>query len=290
MSTVQRRAAVAISIECHPRHGGSKRPCPRVGWPGDGTVIEMTPAVSFPLREAGSWAQHAAPYVFYALVSLYGGSTRSRRAIPSRCQQLHVIETEGRIGAEDRQSLDLGLRDEQPVERVAVLLGQRRDVQGVAMEDWKRDDAGPSHQVRHDVLGSVRQPQLPQRVLDRDLPGARRRKQQLVVRGGDELPGRGGEPFRRREHPQPHLGVEEDSHSSNALRMSSGSGASKSSATKTRPFSVPSGRSVRTGVAGTRRATGTPALAMITSSPAATRCKSLERWVLASWTLYFMVK
>src|SRR6266516_2933196 len=122
------------------------------------------------------------------------------------------------------------------------------------MKDWKGDDAGPSHQVWHHVLGSVRQTQLPQRVLDRDLPRARRRKQQLVVWGGDELPGRGSEPFGRREHPQPHLRVEEDSHSSNALRMSSGSGASKSSATKTRPFSV----------------------------PAATRSKSLERWVLAS--------
>src|SRR6266571_4795580 len=135
------------------------------------------------------------------------------------------------------------------------------------MEDRKGNDARPGHQMRHHVLGSVGQTHLPQRVLDRDLPG---------------------EPFRRSEHPQPHLRVEEDSHSSNALRMSSGSGASKSSATKTRPFSVPSGRSFTTGAAGTKRATGTPALAMITSSPAATRSRSLERWVLASWTLYFM--
>lgn len=37
------------------------------------------------------------------------------------------------------------------------------------------------------------------------------------------------------------------------------------------------------GSSATRRATGTPERAMVTASPAATRCRRREKWVLASW-------
>jgi len=66
-------------------------------------------------------------------------------------------------------------------------------------------------------------------------------------------------------------------------------GASKSSGTTKSPLPVPSGRGARFGLMATSRATGLPDLAMITSSPACTRCSNLEKWVLASWMLTSMV-
>src|SRR6266513_4535343 len=154
------------------------------------------------------------------------------------------------------------------------------------MKHRQGDDARASHELRHRTLGSVGEAQLAEAVLDADLPRARGRQQQFIGRLREELPSGGSEALWRGEHPQPGLRIEENPHFSKALRRSLGSGASKSSATKTRPFSVPRERSC-TGAAGTSRATGTPDLAMITSSPAATRSRRLERWVLASWTLYF---
>src|SRR5260370_369475 len=58
---------------------------------------------------------------------------------------------------------------------------------------------------------------------------------------------------------------------SKASRISSGSGASKSSGMVIWPRKTPSLRVVSSAGMGTRRATGTPRLEMVISSPAATR-------------------
>src|SRR5579864_4116805 len=68
-------------------------------------------------------------------------------------------------------------------------------------------------------------------------------------------------------------------------RMSGGKGPLKSSAIQISPFRNPRGRLPCSGYTGTSFATGTPALAIMTSSPRATRCNSLEKLVFASCTL-----
>ena len=63
-------------------------------------------------------------------------------------------------------------------------------------------------------------------------------------------------------------------------------GSSKFSAIQILPLSAPGARFFCAGFSsGASRAIGFPALAIITSSPAATRSSKRERWVLASWIL-----
>lgn len=74
--------------------------------------------------------------------------------------------------------------------------------------------------------------------------------------------------------------------SCHAANSSALMGASKSSAIQILPLSAPGSRFFCTGFSsGASRAMGFPALAIITSSPAAARSTRRERWVLASWIL-----
>src|SRR5580704_18457637 len=94
----------------------------------------------------------------------------------------------------------------------------------------------------------------------------------------------------------PHICIEDEFHYRRFLRfagfpkkparMSGGNGASKSSEMCARPLSIPSGRGpLGCCGKGTSRATGTPRFEITISSPAATRCKSWEKVVLALPTL-----
>jgi len=66
-------------------------------------------------------------------------------------------------------------------------------------------------------------------------------------------------------------------------RTSSGSGASKSSGTLSRPASQPKSRAASC-TGGTRRATGSPREMITIASPARTRCSRRDSCVFASWT------
>src|SRR3990172_2905531 len=174
-----------------------------------------------------------------------------------------------------RSSLD----DEQPVEGVPVVL--REVPQQVAVPCCRGELLKAV--LRQDVLDSVREVQLPQRVLDPDLPGAdgadhndigplhgvHRRGPKLVAMPTDQGVG---------VEKQPHRG------SSNSRSTSGGSGASKSGATHPFPLPLPGTRRCRVsaGASGTRRALGFPDLAMMISRPRAASSTSSDRWVLAS--------
>src|SRR5574341_81463 len=139
------------------------------------------------------------------------------------------------------------------------------------------------HSGRDVFGGGLWKRQASEGVLDRDLPGAGRGEEALVVHVLDCLPRMLAEPFRLAVHPEPAMGIQEDPHRSNSSSSSSGSRWSKSSGTWNRPRSVPR-RTALGSETGTRRATGRPALAITTSSPRATCRKRRERWVLASCT------
>src|SRR5438105_1560180 len=154
----------------------------------------------------------------------------------------------------------------------------------MAMQDRQGGHPRARHPLRYEPLRIPRYRQFLETMLDRDFPGARGREDQLMLLGCDEAPGHSGEAVRRHDHPEPHVRVEEQPHPWNSLRTFFGSGASKSSAMNTRPRSKPSSR-VDEARTGTSRATGTPALAITTSSPSATRSSRRDKCVLASWTL-----
>src|SRR5207248_6554557 len=111
---------------------------------------------------------------------------------------------------------------------------------------------------------------------------------------GEQLLCLGIELLNRRQSPQEHTRVEQILHrpprfflpfplERKLARTLAGSEASKSSEIRMRSCSIPSRRRPPACSSGTRRATGTPRLAMVISSPAATRCRRLESCVLASW-------
>src|SRR5215218_414209 len=139
-----------------------------------------------------------------------------------------------------------------------------------------------AYAVGHVALGWLGQRQTAKAMLDRYLPRARRREEQLRARILYQ-----GQVFAKalgsRLKPKEDVGVEEQLQRSNVRSRSSGSGASKSAGTAYRSRSIPR-RRTPVGPAGTRRATCSPRRVMTISSPAETRSSSRDRFVFASCT------
>jgi hypothetical protein len=216
-----------------------------------------------------------------------GGRVAGADGLPavagSARQRGDVVGVEGGIGRHDGQPLGEGLRDEEPVEGIGVVRGKARHAERVVLLHGERADPVPHQSARHEALGRLGKGQAPEPPLDGDLPGARRGEVQLVRLVQKSVPGGRGQPVRLGDGPQPDVGVEEKPQPSISRRISSGSGASKSSAIDTRLSSRPRDRRARGGgVHGTSRATGVPARAITISSPSSMRFTSRDRFVFAS--------
>ena len=143
-----------------------------------------------------------------------------------------------RVAAENCQLLGPRLRDQQPVERIAMDGRKSSDTEGV-MELHRKDlEAVLLELFGDEYLGLVGESHAAQTGLDRDLPGARRAEVDLVRSVGDH-PAR---PARQLgavgDPPEKGMGIEKDPHS-NRFCSSFGSGASKFDATVMRPRAVP---------------------------------------------------
>src|SRR3712207_4563548 len=145
--------------------------------------------------------------------------------------------------------------------------GQGMDVQRVAQIDGQRLDSIPGQLLGQEPLQIPRHLQLSETSLDGYLPAARRTKEQLVATVGDDL----AHPIRHlrfiKNPPQEGMGVKQRPHRSKDSKTSSGSGASKSSLSTACPTALPGRRRFGRSSTETSRATGFPALAMMTSSP-----------------------
>ena len=98
------------------------------------------------------------------------------------------------------------------------------------------------------------QGELPEGVLDRDLPDRYRAEEDFVCGIGKDPDRRGREFFRARNNPQERAGVEKTPHPcvpSNASMSSSGRGSKKERGTENVPFAKPIGRG-RAGASGSR--------------------------------------
>src|SRR2546422_5073837 len=191
----------------------------------------------------------------------------------SRRDYRHVVAPEHGIGSEDGQIFYLRLSDEQTIKWIAMVRWQGCHVQCVAMVDGQGQRPKRLESAWNVTRRRFGQTQFSQRILDGNLPRARGGQIEFMVSSLDERAGVDGKALRRCRHPQPALGVQENSHRSKSAKISAGSGASKSSAINTRSRSVPSVRRPCTAT-GISRAIGLPALAMTTSSPPATRARS----------------
>src|SRR5438270_4393851 len=201
----------------------------------------------------------------------------------SRPHHRHPIRLERPVRCEDRESLVQRLRDQQAVERVAVVAWQVTQQVPVTYRRRKREKSI----ARHDVVDCVLEVQPADGSLDGDLPradGAHYNEFGPLHRAdgsGPKLP---------QVPPNQRVGIEQQPHSDspvNNRKTSGGSGASKSSAIQPLPFPNPYLRKWRIplGASGTRRALGFPDLAMMISRPCAACSTRSERWVFASYRL-----
>src|SRR5581483_1936795 len=191
-------------------------------------------------------------------------------------EERHAVRFERRVVRDEGEVLGQRLGHQHAVERVAVMRRQPARRFGVLERDRQRfeplvDDGGGQ---------TVRHVELAERHLDRRFPdrgGADRHEFGAV---GDPFHDRLVEPGTR-QPPQHDTGVEEETHEPSKAAMTVSGVASKSDATRTRPFHRPGVRRPGASASGPSRATGRPARPMITSSPAATRSSSRDSCVLA---------
>jgi hypothetical protein len=101
------------------------------------------------------------------------GSTgrRARRALPAAPDDLDVVGGKLRVGGQERTSLELRLRHEQPIERIVVMVGQAGDTERMGMRDRQRLDLVLGQLLRHEAIGRRGEDQRPQSDLDGDFPG-----------------------------------------------------------------------------------------------------------------------
>ena len=101
-------------------------------------------------------------------------------------ESLHLISVEVSIDADQRNRLGHRLRDQQSVERIAMMEGHLSQRSGVSRQDGQ-DRKGITRQLslnKH-IIG-LRQRVLADADLDRDLPVARRADQDIIVAIGDQ--------------------------------------------------------------------------------------------------------
>src|SRR5450759_1915038 len=171
------------------------------------------------------------------------------------------------VTAHENEVLDLSLCDENPVERVPVMVGQRRDVQRVPKVNRQDLKAVDRHLFGHEVFEVLRQPQPSDPRLDRKLPSARDTQEDLVPLSRDQLSRLRREPRIVADPPEERMRVEQQPHDPKKRRSLAGRGASKFPFIVNRPRALPGSRRAVRSENGTRRATGRPAFPITISSP-----------------------
>ena len=104
-----------------------------------------------------------------------------RRDVSHSRQYGDLVAAKNGISGEDRQSLELRLRDQETIEWIAVMWLKCGYAQGVTMRDGQALDPGGAQPSRDVGLGGLGEWQPANRVLDRDLPRACRREQKLSI-------------------------------------------------------------------------------------------------------------
>jgi hypothetical protein len=164
--------------------------------------------------------------------------------------------------------------------RLAWAISKRSNV---ALLDRKRRHPVRPYPLRDVPLRGLGQREPSDRVLDGDLPSARRRQEEGVGFVLEELQLRRVQLGSVGLEPEPDVCVEEEPQGTNSARTSSGRGSSKSAGTSKMPSSIPKTRLDEDG-SRTKRATGRPSRVITTSPPSSTSRRSADRRVLASWT------
>src|SRR5262245_17571919 len=202
-------------------------------------------------------------------------------AATSGPQRRYLVGREGGIVRDDRQPLLQRLCDQHAVERVAMVPRETLDAE--CMGDRHREFL-ESRCTGGRGDGVEVCAELAERRLDRDFPRAGRAHVDGVARVAHAGRRAGREAGGGSERPKESVRVEEEPQvsPSKAASTSSGSGASKSLATRSLPRRIPSFRAPRTVPSGTSFATGRRLRVITISSPFAARSSNRERWVLAA--------
>src|SRR5450631_4273849 len=176
------------------------------------------------------------------------------------------IRGQHRVPGDKGHPATLCLGDEHPVEGIVVVTRERACAERIGQRDVERADA-LANQFRLQVIWRA---ESPDRCLDGDLPRSRRADENVVQRIFENSAEGPPDPLGRPQQVQKHVGVQQVVHPSprNALSIDSGSGASKSSESHTRPRHPPKRRGTPVGLNGMSLAIGRPARPSTTSSPA----------------------
>jgi hypothetical protein len=189
------------------------------------------------------------------------------------------------VGGEDSQAFDLRLRDQHPVEGIAVVEGQISYRCGMPLIDIEKRD-GSVARYSGDV---VVEPELSARDLDRDLPNGDDADDQSLARFDNPAM------MRRKtrvayDSLQQNMCIEQKALAHFVYSSHSGPSSSKSSAIQNLPLYAPM-RLFPSGLGssgGISRATTLPWRVTSTSSPASARLTSSENFALASAMGTFM--
>lgn len=90
------------------------------------------------------------------------------------------VLSQSSICGKDRQTEQRCLCDEQPIERISMQGRERRDAERVRVLDRERQRTDRMHASGYVLLWRLRERELAELVLDRDLPRADRGQQQIV--------------------------------------------------------------------------------------------------------------
>ena len=137
------------------------------------------------------------------------GALRPVRFLPDASD---AVLREDCVCRDDPQLLLERLRDQQPVERVAVVEGQARDAGRVPQVDRQGLKAVDGELLGHEAVERALDSQLAEAHLDRELPGARDAHEALVARAPDGATRLSGELPACSHPPQEGVGVEQELH------------------------------------------------------------------------------
>ena len=127
-------------------------------------------------------------------------------------ESLNRVGIEGGIGAHERNVLDEGLRDQEPVEGIAMMKRQAGDFVRVPQLDGQKSNTIEAQLSRDEGVERLGNGKPAEVELDRDLPDARDAQERFVTAIADHPLSMRAELGVRGDEPEERMRIEKDTH------------------------------------------------------------------------------